>query len=375
MIIVLSLIVILAVVAFGAYSYYQNKSAQIAQEDLTYDCTKKPCESLGDEASNRKTYSNSEYGFQFQYPSNWTVQDISYTYRGAKSAVVNIISPINHSIAGYETIGASYTVQLQFYGGMAHVTLNSFVKTHETGEQDVKEIPTTATLKNTEEYKAAQQIIASAKALTSSDADALCSSDFLRDSTGKFQCYSDLGMQKYTDLDFGFSFWYPKSWPVAADPNALTPIRDGRTFRTLRVGDIIIREVYSATMSIIDTGGAGPFGPVKYFFNPSTHAWMTTAPKGTPTGGSGATTTITSFINTMGGLHMLGGTSRFDTNIIPLSAENFVVVSDNGGANADYLAKTIVALDPKVATPISLVEQIQTIQAEANAYSTTAKQQ
>jgi len=61
---------------------------------------------------------------------------------------------------------------------------------------------------------------------------------------------------------------------------------------------------------------------------------------------------------------MFGGTSRFDTSIIPLSAENFVIVDDGGGANATPLAKTVVALDPSVATPDSAAVQTQTIQAE-----------
>jgi hypothetical protein len=76
----------------------------------------------------------------------------------------------------------------------------------------------------------------------------------------------------------------------------------------------------------------------------------------------------------MGGLHMLAGSMRFGGNvIIPLSAQNFVVVSVDGAIATESdddqaLAKTIVAADSSVATPVNADQQVQIIQAEKKAY-------
>jgi hypothetical protein len=183
------------------------------------------------------------------------------------------------------------------------------------------------------------------------------------------------GMRQYIDADFGFSFWYPNDWHVIETKSLPfgDNIREGNIVKEFSIGqsetEIVLQEVHSPTLSIIDTGGAGPFGPVKYFFNPSIHSWMSAYPQGGDNGESSATTTIKTFTNTMGGLHMFPGTSRFDTTIIPLSAANFVVLSDGGGFSASKLAVTIVASDPSVATPVSKTEQIKTIQSEAGAYN------
>jgi hypothetical protein len=68
--------------------------------------------------------------------------------------------------------------------------------------------------------------------------------------------------------------------------------------------------------------------------------------------------------NTMGGLRIFAVNS-----IVPLSASHFVVVDDGANGYAEYLAKTIIATDPSVATPVSAAEQIKTIQAERDAYT------
>jgi hypothetical protein len=186
------------------------------------------------------------------------------------------------------------------------------------------------------------------------------------------------GMTEYTDSSFGYSFWYPSNWTVTTPVNppfgvqlqgvtvvatlGLQPA--GQTYPSIQ-----IKEARSTTRSITDTGGAGPIGPITFFFDPTTHLWMTTS--NIETGSTDITKPANISINTMGGLHMFGGTSRFDTTIIPLSADDFVVVDDGGGANATALAKTVVATDPSVATPVSTAGQTTTIQAEKEAYATT----
>jgi hypothetical protein len=177
------------------------------------------------------------------------------------------------------------------------------------------------------------------------------------------------GMQKFTDSAFGFSFWYPSTWTITKSPKnppfganlksvsvvamlGLQPA--GQTYPS-----IIIQEAKSTTRTITDTGGAGPIGPVTFYFDATKHIWMTTPPEG-----DGATKPADVSINTMGGLHMFGGTSRFDTSIVPLTANNFVVIGDGGAANATALTRTIVATDPAVATPVSASDQTKTIETE-----------
>ena len=177
------------------------------------------------------------------------------------------------------------------------------------------------------------------------------------------------GMSQYTDTAFGFSFWYPSSWHVNVSTSSNNSnIQGGSVIKNLTIGDvspeILIQEVASPSFTITDTGGAGPIGPVTYSFVQATHTWMIVNSQ------SGTTSLPADIsINTMGGLHMFAGTSRFDSIIIPLSAENFVVIKDNGGFNAALLAKTVVALDTSAATPVSISEQNHDIQSESNAYA------
>jgi hypothetical protein len=189
------------------------------------------------------------------------------------------------------------------------------------------------------------------------------------------QAVSVPGMTKYTDSDFGFSFWYPSGWTIKNEISIPWSAFGGELKDELTIRDssgtpvIHVDKVYSENRSITDTGGAGPFGPVRYYFDTNLHAWMKECPEGCPDGSPSGPKAADISQNTMGGLHLFDGTSRFDTSIVPLSAHNFVVTSDGGGANASFLAKTIVATDPSVATPISALYQKSTIQAEKDAYT------
>lgn len=189
------------------------------------------------------------------------------------------------------------------------------------------------------------------------------------------------GMQQYTDSGFGFSFWYPNTWVVQQQTPSQQYIQlsGGTVVKTLVVGpendpsnSIAIQEFTASGEGITDTSAAGPAGngslSLTYFFNPSTHTWMAQH-----TDGENNTTTYAANVstNTMGGLHLLGGNARFgDDVIIPLSAENFLVVSsiDAGTIQERLLAMTITATDPSVATPVSQAEQVQTIQVEGLLY-------
>ena len=74
---------------------------------------------------------------------------------------------------------------------------------------------------------------------------------------------------------------------------------------------------------------------------------------------------------------MFYGQNKSLNRIVPLSANNFLSISDAAGwtgmpgedAKLLGLVKTILALDPSVATPVSAEQQIATIQAEKAAYA------
>ncbi len=178
----------------------------------------------------------------------------------------------------------------------------------------------------------------------------------------------------YADQDFGFSFSYPNDWQVTkAAPSQDTDgnISVGKVLATLLVGEkdaagnakpeISIQEVQSPSMTITDNFGTAS-NPT-YFFNPSSHTWMTVQ------NDPAATTTADISVNTMGGLHMFGTKANtYYAYIIPLSAQNFLVVNNIDDVDSTYLDKTILALDPAVATPVSSDEQAQTIQNEIASY-------
>ena len=192
------------------------------------------------------------------------------------------------------------------------------------------------------------------------------------------------GMQQYTDSNFGFSFWYPSSWQVTqARVQNQNKYPGGTISNQLNVSNgknlVTIEEFSSPAFSITDSTGVGACPvcvPIHYYFDASLHTWMVEYPNGTESGiqKAGVSAPADVSVNTMGGLHMLAGSHRFRANtIIPLSARNFVVVTVDGEiatgtSDPQALARTILALDPKVAMPWSAVLQIQTIKSEADVY-------
>jgi len=210
------------------------------------------------------------------------------------------------------------------------------------------------------------------------------------------QAVSVPGMSEYTDASFGFSFWYPSSDTVV--PTQYTSVQDGSYLygtetvivRHIKAPEFSIDEVVSPTMSVLSSVDPGPFGSDvdKYFFDANTHTWMYTSDGG-PKGAAGGTTPADVSNNTMGGLHIFIGYTRFGNKvIIPLSATHFLALSSSCNAATDYdcgsasdptsgynrfmdSVKTIVATDPSVATPVSAAEQQATIQAEQQAYAST----
>lgn len=181
--------------------------------------------------------------------------------------------------------------------------------------------------------------------------------------------------QQYTDNNFGFTLSYPGDWQLKSIPvdqiggeiSQAMPLSGFIIGNVDSVGNIVpqisLFEAHSSSLSITDVYGPRP--NLTYFFDPSIHTWMTVEKN---PWGIVASTTADVSINTMGGLHMFGQHGQYSTMFIPLSAENFLVINDIGSVDSTFLAKTIVATDPSVATPISADQQASIIQAELNAY-------
>ncbi len=191
------------------------------------------------------------------------------------------------------------------------------------------------------------------------------------------------GMRKYSDDFFGFSFWYPDGWRVnVVSPEKPNNYSGGIVARQLDVVNgerkITIEEV-TATSSIQDATGVGACPvcvPLRYYFDKNTHMWMVEYPDGSDIGLAPGTIKAADVSqNTMGGLHMLAGSHRFGGNvIIPLSAENFVVVTVDGAiatgtSDPKALAKTVAALDPKAAAPAGVLGQEAVVEAERAVYA------
>lgn len=199
------------------------------------------------------------------------------------------------------------------------------------------------------------------------------------------------GMTKYIDTDFGFSFWHPIGSKVDASlvENVNAEMEFGKNTKVLKqikTDAITILEVYSPDMSIYGDNGVGP-GPLSsylnYFFDKNKHQWMVATDK-SPRGDPPATTTADISKNTMGGLHIFYGYERFGIKkIIPLSAHNFLVIYANCSEASEHecgfgkgsvwdkferTIKTIVALDPSVATPRNYLDQREIVRVEARTY-------
>ena len=194
------------------------------------------------------------------------------------------------------------------------------------------------------------------------------------------------GMSEYTDRTFGFSFWYPGSWAVT-DPStkdSYLSLAGGKVVKSIFIGSrndngdgILIQEFTSSAKSITDNSDCGPADDcptsLTYRFDPSIHSWLSQT---TNHGGAITAKVLTTFDNSMGGLHLLKGMARFgDDIIVPLSASNFLVISPGyaGATNQAPLAATVLATDPAVATPLGLDKQMETIRTEGLLYGVLGK--
>jgi len=131
-------------------TFFSQKNVQIQQDSIKVGQT-----------AGWRTYTNSEYGYQLQYPDNWQVKDASYTYSQVKNILVNVISGIRNDLPNYQTTPAEYLLLISFSNNKAIINHNGFVKVGH-GRQVVEDVTMTDSyLKSTQEYKDAQKIIQS----------------------------------------------------------------------------------------------------------------------------------------------------------------------------------------------------------------------
>ncbi len=66
------------------------------------------------ESSGWKTYTDSQYGFTFQYPEGWRISDTSEMKDGRKWPSVNIASPLRYDLPGYDGVPTEYRILIFF---------------------------------------------------------------------------------------------------------------------------------------------------------------------------------------------------------------------------------------------------------------------
>jgi hypothetical protein len=194
------------------------------------------------------------------------------------------------------------------------------------------------------------------------------------------------GMSKYTDSEFGFSFWYPTSWKITeravTDPTSSGWFQGGTIVKELDLANpkasdddppgVIIQEFSSSTNSITELGHTESASPVgadqRYFFDSRTHTWMVDILSSAVDDGPPRTLPADVSNNTMGGLHIFDGAARHAANcIVALSPTKFLVLStmDVGGDFLHrYLAKTVVAAGSEATKEIDVQEQASAIHKE-----------
>ena len=189
------------------------------------------------------------------------------------------------------------------------------------------------------------------------------------------------GMSKYTDSDFGFSFWYPSGWTVshvkimvyASGDTGDNPFKNSSSAYAISkvVDGLKISDGKQASYLgyIISQNGLDSiYSGVRIdhiYFDPEKKQWKDDITEQNPTGYTNRELNVSDLIAD----HTMGGLPYFFDEEVPLNSSKFLIANDNEGPKLKALMKTIIATDPSVATPVSADEQIKTIQAEKEAYN------
>jgi hypothetical protein len=196
------------------------------------------------------------------------------------------------------------------------------------------------------------------------------------------------GMSRFTDTEFGFSFWYPAAWKVVDEP-VTDPTRNGwfpdaKIVKELQIRDpaapdddrqptgVMLQELL-APGGLTELGRSKSPSPVgvddRHFFDSGTRQWKYATLSESPDGSPPATSLAEISRRTVGGLPIFGGAVRGGAEVIvPLDASHFLAISTLGDpGNYDihtYLAATVVATGPSAGQRASEQVQAETVRQE-----------
>lgn len=149
--------------------------------------------------------------FKIIYPEGWSVSDLSFPICGNFDSITGVLSTSRSDLPGNDGISASYLVQYCVSADKYIVAFQGFIKVplnHQPTESD-KIFLSDGDLKNTNEYKIAQQIISTSGFVPVSYSSATTSTATTTDVT--------VGWKTYTNSKYGYSFQYPAEAKIYDD--------------------------------------------------------------------------------------------------------------------------------------------------------------
>jgi hypothetical protein len=158
--------------------------------------------------------------------------------------------------------------------------------------------------------------------------------------------------KKYTDNNFGYSFYYPKTWKVSSIDSRVTITNFGPTRNEPNSDSISISEVQDSKAFVTDS----KFGNTTLYYDDNLKQWMKTSPGANE---EYKTKPAKVAFNTISGLSVYSSTGRWKTVIIPLSHTKFLVTNITGSGYTtalDLLASAITEANANIS--VGTIEKI-----------------
>jgi len=148
--------------------------------------------------------------------------------------------------------------------------------------------------------------------------------------------YTNTDFLKYTDYEFGFSFYYPNSWQLSREEGDV-----------LLLGESTEITKYSG-LRVEDSSAV--LGNVAYYYDENTRQWMGDYDTDSPDLGIGVEP-VEPIFYTLSDFPVFEGVRRWKTNIVAISDEKFLIINEGGGgfiALLDPFTQTITDPHKKV---------------------------